>query len=48
VALQEEARLAMIERFAYVSTRRDLRFRDDQLLDNLALVVRRGFFRARD
>jgi AcrR family transcriptional regulator len=48
VALRAAALLAMIERFAYVSTSRDLGFGDDQLLDNLALVVHRGFFRARD
>jgi hypothetical protein len=37
----------MIERFAYVTTSRDLGFGEDVLLDNLALVVHRGFFRPR-
>jgi AcrR family transcriptional regulator len=45
--LRSAALLAMIERFAYVTTSRDLGFGDDVLLDNLALVVHRGFFRPR-
>jgi AcrR family transcriptional regulator len=45
--LRSAALLAMIERFAYVSTSRDLGFGEDVLLDNLALVVHRGFFRPR-
>ncbi len=45
--LRSVALLAMIERFAYVTTSRDLGFADDVLLDNLALVVHRGFFRPR-
>ncbi len=48
VALRAAALRAMIERFAYVTTSRNLGFGDDRLLDNLALVVHRGFFRARD
>lgn len=43
--LRTAALLAMIERFAYVTTSRDLGFGEDTLLDNLALVVHRGFFR---
>jgi AcrR family transcriptional regulator len=43
--LRAAALLAMIERFAYVTTSRDLGFGEDALLDNLALVVHRGFFR---
>jgi AcrR family transcriptional regulator len=45
--LRSAALLAMIERFAYVTTSRDLGFGEDVLLDNLALVVHRGFFRPR-
>jgi AcrR family transcriptional regulator len=45
VELRAAALLAMIERFAYVTTSRDLGFGEDTLLDNLALVVHRGFFR---
>lgn len=45
VVLRSAALLAMIERFAYVTTSRDLGFDDDLLLDNLALLVHRGFFR---
>jgi AcrR family transcriptional regulator len=47
IELRSAALLAMIERFAYVTTSRDLGFGEDVLLDNLALVVHRGFFRAR-
>ena len=43
--LRSAALLAMIERFAYVTSSRDLGFGEDALLDNLALVVHRGFFR---
>jgi AcrR family transcriptional regulator len=43
--LRSAALLAMLERFAYVATSRDLGFADDVLLDNLARVVHRGFFR---
>jgi AcrR family transcriptional regulator len=43
--LRAAALLAMIERFAYVTTSRDLGFGEDAMLDNLALVVHRGFFR---
>jgi AcrR family transcriptional regulator len=45
IELRSAALLAMIERFAHVSTSRDLGFGEDALLDNLALVVHRGFFR---
>jgi AcrR family transcriptional regulator len=45
--LRSAALLAMIERFAYVITSRDMGFGEDVLLDNLALVVHRGFFRPR-
>jgi AcrR family transcriptional regulator len=45
--LRSAALLAMIERFAYVTTSRDLGWGEDVLLDNLALVVHRGFFRPR-
>jgi len=45
IELRSAALLAMIERFAYVTTSRDLGFGEDVLLDNLALVVHRGFFR---
>jgi AcrR family transcriptional regulator len=45
--LRSAALLAMIERFAYVTTSRDLGFDEDVLLDTLALVVHRGFFRPR-
>ena len=45
--LRSAALLAMIERFAYVTTSRDLGFGEDVLVDNLALVVHRGFFRPR-
>ncbi|HKA82304.1 MAG TPA: TetR/AcrR family transcriptional regulator [Acidimicrobiales bacterium] len=43
--LRAAALLAMIERFAYVTTSRNVGFGEDALLDNLALVVHRGFFR---
>jgi hypothetical protein len=45
--LRSAALLAMIERFAYVTTSRDLGFGEEVLLDNLALVVHRRFFRPR-
>ena len=38
------ALLAMIERFFYVLTSRDLGFDDDAVADTLARVVHRGFF----
>jgi AcrR family transcriptional regulator len=47
IELRSAALLAMIERFAYVTTSRNLGFGEDDLLDNLALVVHRGFFRPR-
>jgi AcrR family transcriptional regulator len=45
VELRSTALLAMIERFAYVTASRDLGFDDEVLLDNLARIVHRGFFR---
>lgn len=44
VELQAAALLAMIERFFYVLTSRDLGFDDDAVADTLARVVHRGFF----
>ena len=44
VELRADALLAMIERLAYVITSRDLGFEQDQLLDDLARLVQRGFF----
>ncbi len=44
VELRADALLAMIERFAYVITSRDLGFDPDQTLDDLARLVQRGFF----
>jgi hypothetical protein len=43
--LRPIAMLALIERFAYVWTSRDLGWSDDQMLDTLAGVIHRGFFR---
>jgi AcrR family transcriptional regulator len=43
--VRSAALLAMIERFAYVTSSRDIGFAEDALLDNLARVVHRGFFR---
>jgi AcrR family transcriptional regulator len=45
VELRAAALLAMLERFAYVITSRDLGFDRDAAIDNLALVAHRGFFR---
>ncbi len=44
VELRAAALLALVERFAYVITSRDLGFDDDALVDNLATFVHRGFF----
>jgi AcrR family transcriptional regulator len=44
--LRADALLAMLERFSYLVTSRDLGFDDEQLLDDLSLLVHRGFFRA--
>ncbi len=44
VQLRADALLAMIERFAYVITSRDLGFDQDRMLDDLARLVQRGFF----
>jgi len=42
--LRATALLAMVERFAYVVTSRDLGLDDDMVLDNLATFVHRGWF----
>ncbi len=44
IELRADALLALLERFAYVVTSRDLGFDPDQLLDDLTLLVHRGFF----
>ena len=44
VQLRADALLAMIERFAYVVSSRDLGFDHDQMIDDLARLVHRGFF----
>ena len=44
--LRSDALLAMLERFCYVVTSRDLGFDDEKVLDDLSLLVHRGFFRA--
>lgn len=44
VELRADALLAMIERFAYVITSRDLGLDRDQTTDDLARLVHRGFF----
>ncbi len=44
--LRPVALLALIERFAYVWTTRDLGWSDDEMLDTLAGVIHRGFFRS--
>jgi AcrR family transcriptional regulator len=43
--LRADALLAMIERFSYVATSRDLGVPDDVLVDDLSVVVHRAFFR---
>jgi AcrR family transcriptional regulator len=45
VELRATALLAMIERFAYTVTSRDLGWTDDQVLDTLATLAHRGWFR---
>ena len=42
--LRATALLALVERFSYVTTSRDLGLDDEALLDNLAVFVYRGFF----
>jgi len=44
-SLRATALLAMIERFAYVATSRDLGVNDAEIAQRLAPVVHRGFFR---
>jgi AcrR family transcriptional regulator len=44
VELRADALLALIERFAYIVTSRELGFDPDQMLDDLARLVQRGFF----
>ena len=46
VELRADALLALLERFSYVVTSRDLGWDDERLLDGLSLLVHRGFFRA--
>jgi AcrR family transcriptional regulator len=46
VELQSDALLALLERFSYVVTSRDLGWDDDKVLDDLSLLVHRGFFQA--
>ena len=43
--LRAAAMLAMLERFAYVVTSRDVGVDETAIVDNLALVAHRGFFR---
>jgi AcrR family transcriptional regulator len=45
VELRATALLAMVERFAYTITSRDLGWTDDQVLDTLATLAHRGWFR---
>ena len=45
VELRAAALLAMLERFAYVVTSRQLGLDREAVIDNLALVAHRGFFR---
>jgi len=46
VELRADALLALIERLSYVVTSRDLGFADDELLDDLSVLLHRGFFQA--
>ena len=46
VMLRATALLAMVERFAYTVTSRDLGWTDEQVLDTLATLAHRGWFRA--
>ena len=39
------ALLAMVERFAYTVTSRDLGWSEDDVLDTLATLIHRGWFR---
>jgi AcrR family transcriptional regulator len=43
--LQADALLAMLERFSYMVTSRDLGFSDEKLVDDLSVLVHRAFFR---
>ncbi len=45
VELRATALLALVERFAYTVTSRDLGWTDDEVLDTLATLVHRGWFR---
>ena len=47
VELRATAMLALIERFAYIVTSRDLGWTDDEVLDTLATLVHRGLFMPR-
>lgn len=47
VQLRAAALLALIERFAYVVTSRDVGFDDETIVSNLATFVQRGFFTRR-
>jgi len=42
--LHAAALLAMIERFTYFTTSRELPFADDDVVDTLATIIHRGFF----
>ena len=44
--LHAAAMLAMIERFTYFTTSRDLPFADADVVDTLATIIHRGFFAA--
>jgi len=46
VELRAAALVALVERFAYLLTSRDLGFDDEVLIENLATFVHRGFFAA--
>ncbi len=45
--LRSAALLALVERFSYIVTSRDLGFDDDEVVANLAVLVHRGFFAQR-
>jgi AcrR family transcriptional regulator len=47
VELRATALLALVERYAYIVTSRDLGFSDDEVVENLAALVHRGFFAPR-
>jgi AcrR family transcriptional regulator len=46
VELRADALLALLERFSYVVTSRDLGWDDEVILDHLSVLVHRGFFQA--